>query len=251
MKRFLIFLIILALALGGGYIWWQRNAQRLMTAQVRQLARNFFVNPEKLVVETSPIRLRNFSEALVPKLVISGQQLALKKGPTLAYAKLILTDVTVSGPPFRMRHIGGGSYLLKVTDKEVTEYLHTRGGSLGGFKIIPLDSVSVHFLAGSDAATELTGEAVVPVINQRLPMKATGMLTPSSAVGKVDFQVKKVSIKNFSFDLKEVQNALTMINPVVDLSAWPIQCDVRSIHTQPGSATLQGHIIGVSRSLLP
>ena len=57
----------------------------------------------------------------------------------LATVKIVLKNVTLSGPPYRYAAIEGGSYALSATDTEITNYLRTRGLKVGLARI-PLDT---------------------------------------------------------------------------------------------------------------
>lgn len=251
MKRFAIVLLILAVAAGAGYIWWQRNATRIINAQVQQLGRRFFTNPENLTVENAPVRVMGLNTARVPRMVISGKDLVLRDGPTLAYAKLVLTDATVTGPPFRLSKLASGSFNVRVTDSAVTQYIHERGGSLGGVKLIPLDTVDVKFVPGAAAQTIVKAEAKVAKFNLRLPITANGVLVPASTAGQIDLRIEKVKVsERFSVGVKEAKDALRVINPIVDFSSWPITTEFDSIKSGQGYIVVQGKFTGVERSLL-
>ena len=252
MKRFFIFLVFLAVVAGIGYLWWQKNSTRIITAQVRTIAGSFFVNPENLSVENSAITIKGLREAAVSKLVISGNNLILRDGPTLSYAKLILNDVTIAWPPFHLSGVGKGAYLVKVSDVAVTKYLQKRGGNLAGVNLIPLNRVSVKFLSSSTDGTQVNVTVVDPLFKKQIPLTATGALVPSSsALSQVDFRVHALHFEGFSIGAGSMRKALAVINPVIDLSHWPVECDVNSIKTGKDSAVVQGKITGVSSSLLP
>lgn len=252
MKRFLGFIIFCGILALVVYIWWQHNAVRIITAQVRQQGDKFFSNAENITIgpDNLSVKLVNLHSARIPKLIISGNQLQLRNGPELSSAKLVLNDVTVSGPPFHITSIGSGSYLVKVNDTAVTEYLHSRGGSVAGFKVVPLDSLSVKFLGGRAQTTEVNGAATLKALNIRVPVTASGRLVPSSDLGKVDLRIMNVKIERLSIGVKEVRDALGVINPVIDLSKWPVTTEVKSIQTTKGSATLRGTVTGMSKSLI-
>ena len=117
MKRFLMFLLILAVALGGLYGWWQLNAQRVITGEVRRLSRELVQNPANLTVELpKPIQMTELRRATVPLLRISGHDLQLKDGPAIAQAKLELKNVQVQGPPFNFAGLTEGHYSFTVKD---------------------------------------------------------------------------------------------------------------------------------------
>ena len=251
MKRFFIFLLILAIALGGLYVWWQLNAVRVIDAQVKELARGFVLNPENLTITTKPAKMIGLREARLPLLIISGKQLRLRSGGQLAYAKLLLKNVDVSGPPFHFSQVGGGNYTIVATDKDVTDYMRKRGVTLHGLSLIPLDTLKVGFSQAS--GTTVSGQAALnlPFIHQKIPMVASGELLPSSKVGQVDFRVKTVKLVGISLGVKQVTDALGVINPVVDVSEWPLESEIKSVKTGDGTVTLRAQITGVQPSLLP
>ena len=250
MKKFLVFILILAVAAGVGYYWWQQNSHRIITQQVRRLASRFFVNPQSLSVENSAVKMRGLRDAHVGRLVISGKELQLRDGPVLASARLVLTDLDVTGPPFHLTHVGGGNYEAQVSDAAVTEYLHARGGSMAGVKIVPLSTVTVKFLPGEEATARLSGEAVIPLIDKRVPVIADGTLVPAADAGRVDFNVSRVNVTGLSFPASALKKSFGIVNPLVDLSGWPVAVKVGSINTVTGMATVKGHITGAADSLL-
>jgi hypothetical protein len=248
MRRFFIFLAVLAIALLGLYVWWQRNATRVITAAIQSQARGFFDNPQQLKVENDPVRLIGLRQARVPKLVISGQDLRVKgKGGKLAYAKLVLKDIDVSGPPFHFVGVGaGGYYSVTVTDRDVTDYLRTRGIHIPipipGVKI-PTDTLSVVFT--KKQGTTILGEYRVPILNKLMQVKVIGSLVPSSKVGQVDLRVRNIA------GIETRTDALSVLNPIIDVSAWPIDADIKRVVTTNGKVTINGSITGIRPSLLP
>lgn len=252
MKRFFTFLLVLAIALGGLYVWWQRNARQVLTNAVLSEARGFVLNADNLSVTNDPVAMTGLRSARVPKLVISGKELLLKKGPSLAYAKLVLHDVDVSGPPFALSGIKDGAFTVTVTDAAVTDYLRKNGVNIGSVVHIPLNTLSINFLRKDE--TRLRGEAKLP-FNQKAMLTATGALQPAATPGKVDFHVTKIEIpfiEKIPGAEQGIANALEKLNPVVDLTEWPVVCTVTKITSGKGSATLSGTIQGIrAKSLLP
>lgn len=251
MRRFLVFLFILGVALAGLYVWWQRNATRILTEQVRVLSADFFRNPHNLSVTNDPVKMIGLREARVPKLVISGKDLDLKNGLHLAAVRLVLRDVDVAGPPFGLSKVAAGDYTVVVTDDAVMDYLHRRAVSLlAGVVRIPLDSVTITFTKQS--GTQLAAAMPLP-FGKPLPVTATGKLVASSKAGQVDFRVNPngVKIASAPIPLTQIADALEKINPVVDVSKWPIVSEVTPV-TGDGIVTLRGKVTGAAgRSLLP
>jgi len=249
MKRFLVFLLVLAIAVGGVYIWWQFNAHRFLTQEMKRIGRSFFVNADSLSVENGPVVLTGLREAKVSKLIISGDELVLRDGPILKHAKLILKDVYVSGPPFNISRLNGGVFTATVTDTAVTEYLHKRGGGLRLVAKIPLDSVTVKF---AKAGASVLAQIPDPLFGKPLSVTASGKLVPSSKIGQIDYQVRNVAVSGVNLAIKPVIDALGVLNPVVNVSEWPIMCEFTHIATGDGIVTLTAQISGLrQRSLLP
>ena len=237
MKRVLIFFFVLALALGGGYLWWQANATRIITAQVQQLARGFFVDAAELTVHNDPIKIVGLTQARVPKLTISGQHLHVRNGPEITAAKLTLTDLDVTGPPIHCTGVGEGAFTVTVSQEAATKELNKRG--------IPIP-LSVTF--SRKEGTKLAGEkeVIIPLVNThlRIPFVATGKQVAASKNGQVDFRVDRVTVAQAAITIKQVTDALAVINPVIDVSDWPFVTDITPV-TNNGSVTLHGKITGV------
>ncbi len=251
MKRFLIFIAVLAIALGGLYIWWQMNATRLIDAQVKTLARNFFLNPENLTVDSKPVKMIGLLQARVPRVVIAGKNLQLRSGGRLASVKLVLTDIDVAGPPFHFSGVGGGAYTVSATDKDITAYLRKRGINISGIATIPLDTLNITF--AKKTGTTLTGSAAVnlPFLHHKVPLLADGDLVPSSKNGQLDFRVKHVKLEGLSIGIKQVTDALAVVNPIVDVSDWPLSSDIKSVKTGDGIIVLHGQVTGIRPSFFP
>lgn len=249
MKKFLIFLVVLAAVAGGAYYWWQANAQRIIGDEVRRIAAGFFANPENLDVKTEKLRLTTLHSARVGQLVITGANLKLRKGGTLAQAKLVFTDLDVSGPPFHLSGVGGGYYQATMTDDAVTEYLHQRKLRIGGGLMqIPLDTLTVTFTRREGAV--IKGQ--VSALGRAVPLSARGPLVESSKGNQIDLRIEKVTAgKRFSLGIQPIMDALDVLNPVVDLSEWPLQSDITTIKTDNGKVTVSGKITGVRQGFLP
>ena len=81
LKRLFVFLVVLAIAVGGLWIWWQLNARRVLTEQVQRISKSFVTNPENLKVEIpEPVTMVGRNRAKVPELVITGQNLLMDGG---------------------------------------------------------------------------------------------------------------------------------------------------------------------------
>ena len=254
MKRFLGFLLLLAILAGGGYYWWQQNAARIMGEQVQQMAQKLVVNPDQLLIRPKAlsIHMKDLHTAVISELIISGKDLKLRNGLTLSAARLAMHDVEFSGPPFRITGIGSdSSFILKVTDSAVTQYLHTRGGQIARMKnVIPLDTITVRFHPVAHMNTSLSGQADVPLLGQ-VPISADGELVATTTPGQIDMNFKRVTVSRLSFGVQDVTNHLAVVNPIIDISEWPIKPDFTSIKcAQPGLMELRGNIVGANSSLL-
>lgn len=252
LKRLLVFLLVLGIAVGGLYLWWQANAARVITGQVRQMSRGLVTNPEKLTVTMNkPVKLLGLNRALVPELVIAGQGLTLRDGPDIASARLELRDIVVTGPPFTFAGVGEGSiFRLQVTDAAVTAYLRKRGVKLFATLRMPMDTVNVAFLG--PRGTQLTGEVKAPVGNLSAHLNAVGQLVPSSKHNEVDYRVDRVGLDAASFGLpRGLEGSLKAVNPVITVAEWPFLADVTDIKTGAGTVLLSGKVNGVRGSLLP
>lgn len=244
MKRFLIFLAVLAVAVLGLYVWWQRNARQVLTQVVRARAREFVLNADNLTVKNDPIVMTGLRTARIPKLVITGKDLRLKKGPTLAYASIVVHDLTVSGPPFDFAGLKSGEFTVRVGDDAVTDYLRKNGINIASVVHIPLDTLSISFLKQDE--TTLRGVVKLP-FGKEAALIATGTLQPAATPGQVDFKVSQVNVPIFG-----IGQVLEKLNPVVNLTEWPVVCTVTKISTGKGYATLSGTIQGIrAKSLLP
>jgi len=244
MKRLLVFLVVLAVALGGLYLWWQVKAVQMVTDGARNLCRGLVTNPASLrITVPKPVKITGIGRAVVPQVVIKGQGLKLRNGPELASAKLVLNDLAVAGPPFHFAGIGDGYYRLTVTDDAATAYLRKRGMRVVGLHV-PLDTLTVTF-AGKGGAV-LTGEVAIPLINKRFPLTARGALIPSSINGEVNYKVSQIIVERTMFTApKQVEKALTVLNPVITFADWPFQSDITKLTTGAGTVTLEGRITNV------
>ncbi len=248
MKRFLIFLVVLGVALAGLNAWWQRNATRVIAMQVTQLCQGFFVNPQKLAVRNDPVRMIGLREARIAKLVVQGDDLVLRGGPRVAHVKLVLRDVDVSGPPFHFIGVGGGSYTVTITDDAVTQFLRQRGISFGGGGRIPLDTLAVAFSRKTN--TTVAAQLAVPLLGE-VPVSATGTLMPSRVDGSVDFRILTVALGKASIGHKLVRDTLGRLNPIITVSDWPLISQISRITTGDGTVAIQATVTGINPSLLP
>ncbi|OPZ82878.1 MAG: hypothetical protein BWY76_02546 [bacterium ADurb.Bin429] len=90
---------------------------------------------------------------------------------------------------------------------------------------------------------------VKPPIGKEVALTATGTLVPAATPGKVDFKVKQVNVPVIG---KQVATALEKLNPVVDLTEWPVVCTVNTITSGKGTATFAGTITSIRvKSLIP
>jgi|GEM_PF-2077322 len=243
MKRLLVFLVVLAVAAGGLYLWWRIKAVNMVTEGVYSACRGLVANPANLKV-TLPksVKITGFGRATVPQLIIKGTDLTLRNGPKIASAKLVLDNLQIAGPPFRFTDVAGGYYLLTVTDDDVTAYLRKRGVRFAIVRI-PLDTLTVRFDKKEGAI--LNGEAVVPII-KNVPLAVTGKLVPSSINNQVDYKIEQIKVEKLSIGaIKPVEQALAKINPLITFSDWPFQSDITEIKTGNGAAGLKGRITGV------
>jgi hypothetical protein len=247
-KRFLIFVVVLGVALAGLYVWWQRNATQIITREIRAQASGFFTNSSALDVSNDPVKMTGLRTAHVPQVVVKGTDLRLREGGELASAKIVLKDIDVAGPPFRLSRVGDGYFVVTVTDDAVTDYIRERGVRVTAVARIPMDTVTVNF---TKAATQLRGEVKVPLIRKQVPIIATGQLLPSSASGQVDFRVRNLQITKYSLNVKQLTEAIEHLNPVIDLSEWPVQTTVTKVQTGNGTVTITGRVHGIQRSLFP
>lgn len=247
MKRLLTFLIVLAVALGGLYLWWQIKAVQMINDGLKTACRNLVVNPDSLEISVpTPVAITGVGRATVPQVVIKGQNLRLRKGPDLASAKIVLNNLKVVGPPFHFSEVGDGYYLLTVTDDAATAYLRKRGVNVAGLRI-PLETLTVTF--AGNGKTVINGEVSVkvPLLGEkRIPLTASGKLLPSNLNGEVDYKVSHVSVQNAKIaPVKQVESALAVVNPVVTFADWPFQSDITKITVDPGKASIAGRITAV------
>jgi len=243
MKRLLVLLIVLAVAVGGLYLWWQIKSTKMVTAGVRVACRGLVANPDNIEVTLpKPVQINGVGRATVPQIIIKGKELTLEDGPRIASAKLVLNNLRVAGPPFRFTGVAGGYYLLSVNDDDVTDYLRRRGVRFAIVRI-PLDTLTVRFDKKEGAI--LNGEAVIPVI-KNVPLAVKGKLVPSSVNNQVDYRVEQIKIQKLSISaMKPVEQALTKINPLITFADWPFRSDITDIDTGNGIVNLKGRITGV------
>ena len=195
MKKLLVVLLVIAIVLAGAYFWWQKNASRLITSQVQAMTKNFFVNSEVLTVspDNMAIKMRDLHTAVIPQVVIAGNNVEMRKGPRLSSVKLDMRNLEVTSPPFRLSKIEKGWFVASVTDQELTTYLKKRGGSIAGLSIVPLDSINVSFI-NAPLNTVVYANAKLRPGAMEIPLTAHGVLLPSGQAGemnKINFEIKK------------------------------------------------------------
>lgn len=253
MKRFFIFLVVLAVALGGLYLWWQLRAKDIITGEVRRLSLSLVQNPAHLTVDIpKPVQMTELNRATVPQLLISGKDLRLKDGPDIAQAKLVLKGVQVSGPPFHFTGLTEGYYAVTVRDKAVTDYLRRRGVKFPAVAKIPLDTILVTF--SKPQGVILQGDLMLPFTSARVPLNVRGKLVPSSSDGEIDFKVAPsgIAVKGYKLpNLKAISDSLGLLNPMVTVAEWPFLADVSRITTDNGTVTIRGSVTGVQMRMLP
>ncbi len=240
MKRFFGFLLICAIGLGVLYYWWQHHATAVIQSEVQRIAHGFFTNPEALTVTNDPVRMVGLRAARVPKLVIAGKALELHDGPTLDRAKLVLKDVEVSGPPFHLTRIGSGYYVLQVSGEALTDFLHQRGGRLGSVVRVPLDTLDITF--SRKAGAIVSGEMLV--LGHHLPLRASGPLVTTDKPGVVNFRPVRFQASKYTAEIPQADKLLGFLNPVLDLSAWPMVSHIVAIDHHDGYVVLRGKITG-------
>ena len=240
MKSCLTFLIIVALGVGGLYIWWQMNATRVLDAQVKTLAENLFSPRTTCASKSKPMKLVGLGQARVPQLLISGTDLRLRNGGRIASAKLVLKNLEVTGPPFHFSGVGGGYYAITATDKDVTAYLHKRGISLHGLATIPLDSLTITFSRRNGTTMRGLTTVDLPFLHKKISMAANGDLVPASKNDQLDFRVKSVKLADWQVGEKHISDSLGALNPVLDLSDWPLVSEIKSVKTGDGIVVFRG-----------
>lgn len=247
-RRLFTFLIVLVLAVGGLYIWWQVKARGVITAAVQEQSCALVANPANLQVDMpKPVTLIGLGHAMIPALTIKGKDLVLKDGPAIKQMKITLQEVEVSGPPFHFAGVSKGYYTFTVQDSAVTAYLRKRGVKIGGFGTkIPLDTLTVTFSKAQ--STVLNGEVILPIFGH-VPLTARGQLIPSSRNGEIDFKVhgNDVSFARQNIGVGPVLNALSQLNPVVTVAEWPFLGDIDGIATTNGAVTIHGHVTAFQR----
>lgn len=249
MKKFLVVLLVIAIALGGAYFWWQKNASRLITSQVQAMTKHFFVNSEVLTVspDNLAIKMRDLHTAVIPQVVIAGNDVEMRKGPRLSSVKLDMRNLEVTTPPFRLSKIEKGWFVASVTDQELTAYLKKRGGSIAGISVVPLDSLNVSFV-NAQFNTVVNANAKLRPGVLEIPLIAHGILLPAGQVGemnKINFDIKKMDgVPNIAIDL--VAKSIAIINPVFNMSDWPVKINIEKITVVKGLVTVRGTITGVT-----
>ena len=242
LTRLFIFLIVLAVAIGGLLLWWQANAARVITETVHERARNLVVNPENLTVDLpKAVQMVSLRQALVPTILISGKNLELHEGPTVADATIKLEDISVAGPPFGFKGLTNGTYALTFKDTDVTTYLRKRGVKFAAVAKMPLDTLTVKF---ASTGVHLTGEWNAPLVG-RIPLSAKGTLVPSSRNGEIDLKIassKDVKLSRYAIGVEPVVKALSNLNPVVSVSEWPFMANVTKITFGNGTITIYGTV---------
>lgn len=244
MKRFFLFLILLAIAAGVGYWWWEQHSARVLDEQVRNLCSRFVVNYDALDVTSSHLRVTGLREGKVASVKVSGKDLELANGPTLAEAELQVNDLTIEGPPFRLTGISGGTFRIVVRDKDVTSFVQNRGLRLPGVSI-PMKGLSVSF--GNDKVTTMKLSITLPIIGLTT-ISAGGELKAESSPGKVDFIPDPAQVSVGGKPLPPVLGTpislLNRLNPVINTDDLPFVCELSSISTREGEVTLSGNITG-------
>jgi len=247
MKRLFTFLIVLAVALGGLYLWWQVKAVQMINDGVKTSCRNLVTNPDLLEISVpKPVKITGIGRATVPQIVIKGQNLTLRNGPDLASAKIVLNDLAVAGPPFHFSGIGDGYYKLSVTDDAATAYLQKRGMKVAGLRI-PLETLKVTFAGKGIAVIDGEIGVKVPLLGEkRFPLTASGKLMPSNFNGQVNYKLSTFTVDKLPLNFRnQVEGALSVVNPVINFSDWPFESDISNITVDAGKATVAGRITGV------
>jgi len=249
-KKLFFFLIALAIVGGGAYWWWQTNAMRIIKEQVRAQVIGLFANPENLVIAPDPIpmQLTGWKTARVGEMNLSGKELILKNGLKLAETDLQLTEIDVSGPPFRLVDAKGKSFRVKIADTVVTEMIRSRGFSFSSARV-SLSAITVKFTGDGTAIVQ--GDVPMP-FGKKLVLVAPGKLVPATQPGKIDFRVDSANMtvngqKNAVFPI--VADMLNNINPIIDMTSLPVKLDNIKIDTTEGFATVSGDITGIKPSL--
>lgn len=249
MKKLLMVLVVLSIILGGAYLWWQRNASRLITTQVQAMAKQFFVNPEALTIspENMNVKMRGLQTAVIPQVVIEGKNVEMRKGPRLASVKVDMRNLEVTTPPFRLSKIEKGWFVASITDEELTAYLHKRGGSIAGLSVVPLNSISVSFVDAPLNTLVRANAKLRPGVLE-IPLIARGVLVPTGQAGamnKIDYQIKKIdNVPKAAIDL--VSDSLGVINPVYNMSDWPVETNIEKITISKGLLVVRGTVKGVT-----
>ena len=239
MKKLLIILIILCLIGVAVYFWWMKNAERIVTARVQDLAQEFFVNTENIVASHEDITILSWNRAIVGKLNISGENLELKGGGRIKNTSIILEGIQFSMPPARITGIDSGTYLLDLSTEDINSYLRSKKGATLLDGMIPVSSIR---FSPSPSVTQFSGVVEIPFIS-KVPWTVTGQLNKSSDEKGIDFLPEKANISKVSFSGNVLMKAVSAINPVVDISSWPVDMTIRKITATKEGIKFNGDLL--------
>ena len=239
MKKLLIILIILCVIGVVLYFWWMKNAERIVTSRVQELAQEFFVNTENIVASHEDITILSWNKATVGKLKIGGENLELKGGGRIKNTNIILEGIHFSMPPARITGIDSGTYMLDISTEDINSYLRSKKGVTLLDGMVPVSSIR---FAPSPTVAQFSGVVEIPFIS-KVPWTVTGKIDKSSDEKGIDFIPEKANISKVSLSGNVLMKAVSAINPVVDVSSWPVDMTIKKITSTKEGIRFNGDLL--------
>ena len=246
MKKLLIFLAIILILAIVAYVWWIHNAERIVTGRVQQIAQEFFVNTDNIKAEHNKISITSWKSATVGSFTISGENLELKGGGRVKNANIVLKDIQLSMPPVRLIGIGSGTYDIELTAEDINSYLRAKKGVTLLDGMIPVSSIR---FTSSTTESQFSGVVEIPFIS-KVPWTVTGKLDKNSSEKGINFVPQKVNISKINISGSGIMKAVSAINPIIDISSWPVDMNIKKITPTKTGVKLNGELLNFKDGVL-
>ena len=247
MKKLLIIIGLLVIIVIAGFVWWTKNSERLITDKIQETAGEFFVNTENIEISYNKISIKNWSTAFIDNITISGTNLELKGGGRVKNANIILNGVHISMPPVRLTDIDSGEYLISLSTDDINSYLRAKKGVTLLDGMIPVSSI--RFAPGTKNSI-FSGVVEVPIISTKIPWKVNGNIVKSENGEGIDFVPKSADISKVKISATVLMKAIANINPIVDVSSWPVDMNIQKITPSESGIEFSGKLINFKDGML-
>ncbi len=226
-----------------GYNWWQNNSSRIAAEEIKRYARNMVDNPDNLTIKANGIKIINKNNALINKVIITGDDISLKSGIKMSTFSLNINDTVFPIPIIsKLTSVKSGYFKASINETSLTEYLKNQSIQIGLWKI-NINNIKVDIKPGNNMIIILP--VVIPVIAKTSIININGKIKYDTDC--INFDPLNISISGASLSSNQsgqLFNAIKMINPIVKLDKIPFAISPQLSSTET-EITLKGNITGL------